>query len=252
VKAGYGEFALFELGKAHNLTETDEDTLPREVSALSLVCAAEDKIAHSRYGGAAYYQARRYLVDLLIAFAVNDIRMDEPLAGADLKGNPWMIQMAAPFEPGRTALVRDAQGLTWGMVGEYKLSVRQKLKLPAYSAGFELDPLLFACGHGTAYTPLPRFPKVAQDICLRVAADMPYANLEQFVGRQLFAAKPENTHLTTTTIDIYQRPDDQAHKQITFRVSLASYERTLTDNEVSELLDKLAAAAREQLQAERI
>ncbi|HEX4662026.1 MAG TPA: hypothetical protein VH144_00255, partial [Candidatus Saccharimonadales bacterium] len=53
-------------------------------------------------------------------------------------------------------------------------------------------------------------------------------------------------------VDIYQREDDQAHKQITLRFSLASYERTLTDDEVSKLLDHVAEAARNELQAERI
>ena len=50
-------------------------------------------------------------------------------------------------------------------------------------------------------------------------------------------------------VDIYKRSEDGAHKQITFRLSIASYERTLTDNEVNKLLDEVAEAAKEQFGA---
>jgi phenylalanyl-tRNA synthetase beta subunit len=53
-------------------------------------------------------------------------------------------------------------------------------------------------------------------------------------------------------VDIYQRPDDTDHKQITLRLSLASYDRTLTDTEVNDLLDKVAEAAKTDFQAERL
>ncbi|HSX34925.1 MAG TPA: phenylalanine--tRNA ligase subunit beta, partial [Candidatus Saccharimonadales bacterium] len=38
-KAGYDEFALFELGLAHNTNDYDEDGLPREINSLSFVFA---------------------------------------------------------------------------------------------------------------------------------------------------------------------------------------------------------------------
>jgi phenylalanyl-tRNA synthetase beta subunit len=99
---------------------------------------------------------------------------------------------------------------------------------------------------------LPRFPKVEQDICLKVAADLPFHELESFVVRQIMAAKPQNSYVTTSTLDIYRRADDKEHKQITFRVSIASYERTLTDPEITTMLDRVAAAAKEKLNAERV
>jgi phenylalanyl-tRNA synthetase beta chain len=252
VKAGYDQFALFELGKAHNKKESDQEGLPKEVNALALVFAADQKAA-ANYAGAPYYQALRYLMDVLVRFGSNFAVSFEPLEGADLYGNPWVEQMVAPYEPGRSAVLRDQEGLIWGVVGEFRARVRQSLKLPAFTAGFELDPLLFIVyGNSRQYVQLSRFPKVEQDICLRVPASTTYGKVYDFVWYHLDGNRPDTTMYTLAPVDIYQREDDPDHKQITLRIALASYERTLTDSEVAQLLDRIAEAAKTSLQAERV
>ena len=72
-----------------------------------------------------------------------------------------------------------------------------------------------------------------------------------FVKKQIDVVRPEQTFATLSPLDIYQRPDAE-HKQITLRLSLASYERTLRADEVNVLLDAVADKAREQFGAERI
>jgi phenylalanyl-tRNA synthetase beta chain len=251
-KAGYDEFALFELGLAHNTRDYSDDELPREINSLSLVFAANAKAAAKR-PGAPYYQARKYLVHLLSSFSAMDYVLFEPLADADLSNSPWLAQMCAPYEPGRSAVLRSGDGLGWGVVGEFRPGVRKGLKLPEYMAGFELDPLLFMqTSRKNDYVPLPRFPKLEQDICLRVPANVNYAEVFEFVWREIGAVCPENTVPSLSPVDIYQRDTDREHKQITLRLGLASYERTLTDQEVAAILDKVAAAAGEKLHAERI
>jgi phenylalanyl-tRNA synthetase beta chain len=252
IKAGYDEFALFEMGLAHNTKEYDEDELPREVNSLSFVFAANQKAA-AAHPGAPYYQARSYLTHLLAHLsAMNEIDF-VPLGDVDLSAKPWLGQMCAPFESGRSAVLRGKDGVEWGVVGEYRPGVQRSLKLPDCTAGFELDPLLFLqTTHKNDYVPLPRFPKVEQDICLKVSADKTYATVFDFVWGQVGAACPENTLPSLGPVDIYQREDDPEHKQITLRLGLASYERTLTDQEVAGILDKIAAAAKTSLNAERI
>ncbi|HSX36020.1 MAG TPA: phenylalanine--tRNA ligase subunit beta [Patescibacteria group bacterium] len=256
IKAGYDEFAVFEINKVHNTTELNEDGVPREVNGLSLVFVRSDKTADPTTG-APYYQARLWLTRLLEHFDTSDLVALEPLEGADLYGNPWLIQMTVPYEPRRSAVLRaasgPARGLIWGVVGEFKPSVRRSLKLPKTVAGFEVDPLIFAkTVPSMRYQPLPRFPAVTQDICLKVPAETTYAEVYDFVEGHLARNRPDQTHHTLTPVDIYQREDDQAHKQITLHLSLASFERTLTDQEVNKLLDSVAAAAATALHAERI
>lgn len=250
IKAGYDELVLYELGKAHMKGEGDpvEPSVPKEGNSLSLVYAAK----HAKQG-APYYTAVKYLQNLLQNFGVRDYVALEPLAGATL-GNAWTEQIVAPFEPGRSAILRDSGGLIWGVVGEYKASVRKAFKLPDYAAGFEIDPLLTLQNDAaaSAYVPLPRYPRVTQDITLRVANDLPYQKLHD-VLRQTLEKISENQMITSLApLDIYQRTDDQDHKQITFRLNIASYVRTMTDQEVSKIVDDLARVAHEQVQAEHV
>jgi phenylalanyl-tRNA synthetase beta chain len=248
-KAGYDEFALFELGKAHVQGEPDpfEPLVPKEVNALAFVYAAK------RSAGAPYYWARRQLLNLLAGFGAQNSVTLEPLKGADLYKNPWAEQMTAPFEPKRSAVLRDAEGLVWGVVGEFKASVRQALKLPPQTAGFEIDPLLLLKAKPASdYVPLSRFPKVTQDITLKIPAELTYQELFAFLKEETSKAKPKNALAALTPVDIYQKADDQAHKQVTLRLTIASYDRTLTDTEVNKLLEAVAGAARERFGAERI
>jgi phenylalanyl-tRNA synthetase beta subunit len=83
-------------------------------------------------------------------------------------------------------------------------------------------------------------------------ADLPYQELHDFLAEKTDKTKPKNTLLNLNPRGIFQRDDDKGHKQITFRLEIASYERTLTDPEVNKLLDQVAAAAKEKFGAERV
>ena len=250
IKAGYDKFALFEIGRAHIHGQNDpqEPELPQELNTLGFVYASKKPAT-----GAPYYQAYKYLDVLLADFKVRRTVKLVPLQGADLHDNPWVQQLVAPYEPQRSALIRDDKDRTWGVIGEYKSSVRRALKLPEYSAGFELGPFLLMQGAGKpSYVPLPRFPKVSQDITLKVPSSLSYQQVFDFVWSELGKIQPANTMPWLGPVDIYQRKDDPEHKQITLRLTIASYERTLTDAEVSKLLDAITDVASKELGAERV
>ncbi len=252
IKAGHSEFMLFELGKVHSKTMLDKEGLPMEFGRLAATFAADDKAAAQHYGGAPYYQARHYLEVLFARCGAGKDLQWQPLAGADFGGHALIEQMAKPYEPDRSVvLVKD--GLIVGVVGEYRRSVQRALKLPAFSAGFETFLSFFlAEGGGTAYTQLSRFPKVEQDICLKVPSQHAYQQVFDFVKSEIAKLQPEHTRLALSPVDIYQREDDQGHRQITLRISLTNHDRTLTDEETSKLLDQVAASAKSSLNAERV
>ena len=245
IKVGYDQFALFEIGKGHNLQQIGEDGLPAEFEMLDLVYAASDK---AKKTGAAFYEAREFLANLVADF------------GLELEFRPIKAeeeyQVVKPYDHARSAQVFvKGTDMALGMVGEYKQSVRKALKLPKYCAGFGIGitQLLQASKDAkNKYVSLPRFPKVNQDITFKVGANVAFRQLFDFTQGELLKNQPEQTLSTLEPIDIYQRADDAEHKQVTLRLTIANYQRTMTDQEVSRLLDEVAAAAKDKFGAEKV
>jgi phenylalanyl-tRNA synthetase beta chain len=250
IKTGYGQFALFELGRAHVKGWLDEEKLPKEEQHLALVFAADAKAAKT-YAGAPYFEAQKYLAHLLAKLGINPVFSPLP-AVAKLKVNQ---QMLAPFEASRSAMVTDAvSDELLGVAGELKLATKLALKLPEFAAGFEVDvdKILNLKGRMTEYVPLPKFPKVEQDISLKVPANVTFGLMFSFVFDEINKLKPAKTHFELTPLDIYQRPDDKSYKQFAFRLKIASYQKTMKAEEVNELLDAVASAASKKFGAHRL
>ncbi len=223
-KAGYDTFALFECNKVHqkSLGLTDEH-VPVELDRVALV------LASTKAKGAAYYQAKallEYLTDTLgIATTYEPLQSEESIA--------------KPFEPKRSAAVLSkATGAVIGVIGEYTRSVQKNNKLPAYTAGFEINPraLLEAVqALGTTYEPLSRYPGTERDVCFQVHESVAYARIVQSAQESL-----DNTGLITSIdpVDLYQGEGSEV-KNITIRIRLSSYEKTLTADEATSVVDTL-------------
>jgi phenylalanyl-tRNA synthetase beta subunit len=245
IKLGRGEFALFEIGKAHNRQHRSDgkERVPAEFQMLAAVVVSKDKKT-----GAPFYQARAVL-DYLAA-----------RLGIGLEYRPItkeeQYQVAKPFDHKRSAQVWDLKNNTpLGMVGEYKTNVCSNFKLPAFSAGFEIgvEQLQKSAELGQAYRPLNRYPSLGQDLCLRSPATLTYAQLTDFLYQQLEkAAQKHGYGFDIEPLDIFQRPSDMSHKQTTWRITLWHPQRTLTTVEANKLMDELAKAAANRLKTTRI
>jgi phenylalanyl-tRNA synthetase beta chain len=239
IKAGYDEFALFEIGKAHVQGKVDEAGLPIEFERLACVYAARKR------SGSPYYQAREYLLRLLQAFGLREHITFVPLDATETDA------ATTYYEPGRAATVMIGD-VVLGRVGEYRAGVRRSMKLPDFCAGFEigLAPLYEHAGNRT-YEPLPRFPKVTQDITLKVSADTVVGTVDRLFAEQVAGRRAEQYFAEAELVDIYQGADT-ATKNLTYRMIIASHDRTLTDGEVAKMLDDIAATAQQQFAAERV
>jgi len=243
MKAGYDSFALFELGKAHlkGDMDTEEPGAPAEDERVAGVIAYSDKHKPS---GAAFYQARKLFEQI-------NTRADcvfQPLASIDLTHDAIGKQFVAAYDPKRSIGIVQ-QGRLVGVIGEYTSEVRSAFKLPGYVAGFEirLDGLTLK---DSAYRPLSRYPGVSQDISLKVEDDVHYAALENTV--QAILGELDDTYRAEfSPISIY-RPDSADTKTITFRISVTSYERTLTDDEVKRIVGRIAESAADSYNAQLV
>ena len=248
IKQGYDEFLLFELGKTHvrGLTDQDEPNLPAEKPGLSMVFAADDKKWDAKERGAAYYQGVCYLDRLLGQLGVEcQIRQLDHKISDDATKQLW-----APFDEHRSGAVR-TNDTQIGVVGELNTSVRQALKLPHATVAIELDlALLLKFVQTSSYTPLSRYPKVQQDISLKLPAHHSYQDVYGCVAHLLDGY--DDITLRVDPLDNYQSKKDASSKHLAFRITAVSNVRTLTDTEVSKILDNIATRAHEKLAAERL
>jgi len=234
VKAGYDHFALFEMNKFHTkILPVTEEGVPKELDGLAFVVTTGKKAK-----GAAYYEAKQYLdyiaTELGLEFAYEPLEADASYPVTD------------PYEPLRSARVWDAKTRERiGVIGEFKRSVQKAFKLSDSTAGFEIAPrglLKLIEKFESNYEPLSKYPSTDRDICFQVKSGVSY---DQVYSAAKQALADANVHTSVAPLDIYQ-PESGETKNITLRITLGAYDRTLTGDEVhtimAEVTEKVTAA----------
>jgi len=240
VRAEDNSFAIYEIGVGHIKGNLDDEKLPKEMEHIALVFAADQKTAERSYEGAAFYQAKHYLLPLL----------KEPVEFTPLENDDHPI--TAPYQLGRSSIMK-YKGEVLGVIGEFKQSVKKALKLPDFCAGFEINlNVLAKMNQSINYHSISVFPKAQQDITLEVSSKINFSDVYGLLNKELVEASEEHGYQPTLwPRDIYEAKDS-GNKRLTFRLWLSHPSRTLTTDETNRLLDNLAAAAKAELQAERI
>ena len=242
IKAGHDEFALFEMGKGHiKMHGLGEDGLPEASNFTDIVYAAKKPGE-----GAPFYKARRLVEQL-----ASDL-------GAELIFKPiekeLNVPVAMPFDQTRSALIETTNGTFVGMVGELKQSVIKSFKLPSYVAAATLDTArLEKIYHNRCsnYQPLSRYPSISQDISLKTRTDVPYKTISTVI-EQVAANSSDDISVQITPLAIYRESDDSTSKTTTFRLSMTSYERTLTDVDAKSIMDCVATRSLADFDGERV
>lgn len=245
IKAGIGEFVLFEIGKGHvkGIQDKNEESVPMEFNSLGLVYSSKKPTE-----GAAFYQVAKYLDTLLDSLGLIGFSRTPITEASDI--DEYLQLVAAPYDPGRSAFITTPDGHHVGVVGELNSAVAKSLKLPEHTAAFEVALIPLGKGEASRYRPLSKFPKVEQDISLRVhPATTNYQDVYNELRAGLDDLAQENLLTDLSPLDIYEKDDN---KHFTFRLTASHYQKTLKAVEVNELLDKLAERAKSKFSAERI
>lgn len=243
IKAGFDEFALFEINKTHNKTNIDKrQKLPAEQEMTALVFASKNN-----QQSPPYYKARKYLDELAGKLGMK-------FAYKVIKDSP-KYAVTAPFDLSRSAYITDvASGVFIGIVGEYKQQVIKSLKLPQNVAGFEIgsEHMLEAIPNTSSYRLLSKYPSTHQDITLKVDAKAEFVDVEQSISNTLnLISDKKNYNYEVLPIGIFQKPKSDT-KNLTFRLSLSHPERTLVTDEVNAVLETIAKDAKQKIKAVRI
>ncbi len=231
------DMAFFELGRVYLPAPGDE--LPREPRRLVALATGSPMTSSwnlpGETGKVDFFWLKGVLEQLLRAMGID--------------GAEYVPTEHPTFHPGRCARVTlDAKAL--GIIGEVHNSVQRAYELPDRVYLFEMD---FEAISDVAWSAKPRaavpaFPAAKRDIALVMPDDA--AHSAAVVEETIREAGGE----LLRDVMVFDLFTDEAHlgkgrKSLAFSLEFRSDERTLTDDEVDELMQRITRAAQEKLGA---
>ena len=230
-KAGNKSFALFELGICHEIgAEVDENNVPTGLRRLSLVYSQDERQTTSN----PFFSAKSYLELVAKNCHVNfSYRPFTDEIGSIEQ--PFLIQHSAQ-------VLIDKEPI--GIVGLLERNI----------AGFEIDiaklEAISAKAGFVKYRPLSKFPTSSQDVTLRVDKKITFAEIEATLKGELRQLDDSYTELNP--ISIYQPKNSPNKKHLTWQLKITNFNKTLTTDQVSEVVAKLVEVAETKHQAEQV
>lgn len=232
------DVAIFEVGKAFITDESRLTTLPQEKLLLSIVMTGKRRGAHwaQKSEDVDFYDIKG-IFDRLISYL-------------GVKGLTYTSASPEGFHPGRTAelLLPSSEGSkVIGRVGQLHPTVQQQRDLDdTYVLEVELTPILEAAGDAIVYKLLPRYPSIGRDIAVVVNASVPVGLMEQSI-----AEVAGDLLESIQVFDIYTGERLGANrKSVAIALVYRHAERTLLDEEVTELHAKVVQTLEQQYEAE--
>lgn len=151
------------------------------------------------------------------------------------------------FHPGRSANVL-IDGNNIGIIGEIHPDVLSNFDIGTvcYVAELNFTEMVKFISSERKYKGLPKFPAVTRDIAMLVNEDIPVAEIEEVI-------KESSGKLLTNIklFDIYkgkQIPDGK--KSVAYSVVFRANDRTLTDDEINKIFDKILKNLEDKLNAQ--
>ena len=230
IRAGFSEFAIFEMNK---ITEKslglNEENVPFERKKLAFVYTKNK-------GENAFFEAKNYA-----EFLFKKLGVKVEFVKFDLSKSP----LSTEFEPKRSALIKisDSEGeKILGVIGEFKKKIQKALKLPESTAGFELDLGILLENMGRTNVKIKAFSKfqsVERDISINVDETQQFAEI--FGIFENISSEFKNVEIEISPIDIFNNGDGT--KNISIRFKITPLEKTLTGDEIREIMQKIEEKA---------
>jgi len=229
------DVAIFEVA---NLYSTDEETLtelPSEQPMFGLLLAGNRQSAQWNLKALKYdfYDAKGVLEAIFTYIGV-----DQQVR--------YVSDQPQGYHPGRSASIYLGEQRI-GAIGQVHPEIQQNKDLDdTYIAELQLAPLYEAADFKVTYKSLPRFPAVERDIAVVVATEVA-------VGEMVSAAREEASELLESiqVFDIYMGEKLGAGKKsVAISLVYRNLERTLTDEEVTEVHGKVVSRLEQSFEAE--
>ncbi|MBP1993524.1 phenylalanine--tRNA ligase subunit beta [Paenibacillus eucommiae] len=232
------DLAIFEMG---NVFVTDEETLtdlPQEKLLLSIVLAGKRRQAH--------WGQKSENIDFYDLKGIFDRLIDY----LGIKGLVYESAQPEGFHPGRTAELylnsEDGNKLI-GRIGQLHPALQQRRDLEdTYVLEVEMESIIAAAGSEIDYKLLPRYPAIGRDMAVVVGQAVAVGHMESTI-REIAGSLLESLQV----FDIFTGERLGAdRKSVAFALLYRHPERTLLDEEVTELHGSVVRALEEKFAAE--
>ena len=230
IRAGFGEFAIFEMNK---ITEKslglNDENVPVEQKKLAFVYAKNK-------GENAFYEAKNYA-----EFLFKKLGLNVEFVKFETEKSP----LSTEFEPKRSALMRISKNgkvTILGVIGEFRKPVQKALKLPESTAGFELNLQILLENIENSNVKIRDFSKfqsVERDISINVEENRKFAEI--FSIFENISDECSKIDIETSPIDIFNNCDGS--KNISIRFKITPFEKTLNGEEIREIMQKIEEKA---------
>jgi phenylalanyl-tRNA synthetase beta chain len=228
------DVALFELGTVFITNEARVSKLPEEKLLLGIVMSGNRRAAH--------WADKGKPVDF---YDVKGI-FEQVIAHLGITGVSYQRAQAEGMHPGRTADIV-VNGAILGRIGQLHPALQKELDLDdTYVLEVQLDALTELVDTEITYQALPRYPAMARDLAVVV-------DRRTEVGVLLNTAR-ETAGELLKSIDVFDIYTDERlggdKKSVALALVYRHAERTLTDEEVTALQEKIVVQLAEAHQAE--
>lgn len=232
------DVAVFEIGKVFVTDESTLTNLPQERMLLAALLTGKRHETHwtGKAGDVDFYDLKGVL-ERLVSFL-------------GIQGIGYKAAQQEGFHPGRTAHItlETAEGTkVIGTIGQLHPALQQKKDLAdTYVLEVEFTELAAAADEQITHKLLPRFPSIGRDIAVVVGREVQVGDLIAKV-REVAGSLLESIQV----FDIYTGDRLGADKKsVALALVYRTPERTLTDEEVSELHAKVVSALEQTFDAE--
>ncbi|VYU09295.1 phenylalanine--tRNA ligase subunit beta [Clostridium tertium] len=213
---------LFEIGKVY-IPKEDETAVPTENNILTI----------GMYGNCDYLDLKGVVENALEALGLSRVMF------ARESDNP-------SYHPGKTAAIMIGNKKA-GVLGEVHPDVSENygVETGCYLAELNLDILFEYSKTNKKYKALPKFPAVTRDIALLVDDEVLVQEIEETIKRA-GSALVEKVQL----FDIYKGAQiPEGKKSIAYAIAYRDEKKTLTDNDVNKVHDKILRSLEHKLGA---
>ena len=217
------EARLFEIGKVY-IPDENASKLPNEINTVTI----------GLYGAIDYFDLKGIVENILSSIGVSGVSFERESENRS-------------FHPGKTASI-NIKKKTAGILGEVHPDVAENYGIDArcYIAELNLDVLYELSDIERKYKALPKFPAVTRDMALLVEDSVLVQEIEDIILKQ-GGSIVEKIKL----FDVYkgkQIPDGK--KSIAYSITYRHEDKTLTDEEVSKVHDRIVRTLENKLGAE--